>query len=160
MTMTNPISACTRLPTELLEAIFATLFHHRDSFRQRISRMSTLAQVCKAWKPVAETTALEIVLISMQDADALAYLDPAHSPVREALGGVHILALTYQSRAAADTKFSCDTMATHKTELHAHPRPSGVEEADLEDGTETPDSDSATDEANKLTQSRFAANLL
>ena len=122
--------------------------------------MSTLAQVCKAWKPVAEITALEIVSISMQDTDALAYLDPARSPVREALGGVHVLALTNQNRAAADTKFSSETMATHETELHAHPRPSGVEEADVEDGTETPDSGSATVEANKITKSRIAADLL
>ncbi|KWU43153.1 hypothetical protein RHOSPDRAFT_35293 [Rhodotorula sp. JG-1b] len=126
----DQLSACSRLANELLEAIFATLFHHRDSFRQRISQMSTLAQVCKAWKPVAEITALEIVSISMQDTDALAYLDPARSPVREALGGVHVLALT------------------------------GVEEADVEDGTGTPDSGSATVEANKITKSRVAADLL
>ncbi|GAA5988609.1 hypothetical protein JCM10908_003640 [Rhodotorula pacifica] len=94
----DDLPACARLPPELLEQILAGLFHHHDSFRKRIRRMTTLAQVCKAWKPVAQAAALSIVSINVRDSKALEYLDPDQSPIRDALDNIRFLTIMTRSR--------------------------------------------------------------
>ncbi|GAA5988654.1 hypothetical protein JCM10908_003661 [Rhodotorula pacifica] len=73
------LSACRRLPNELLNDILRRLFQPDAYIRDRIRVGTTLSLVCKAWESVVEPIVFDTIWLHPQDAQAISYLDPDRS---------------------------------------------------------------------------------
>ncbi|POY72977.1 hypothetical protein BMF94_3963 [Rhodotorula taiwanensis] len=77
----RPLSACERLPGEVLEEIFRLRFQDEiANLRVRVKIFSKLALVCKAWASAAGAAAFEKLQLDGTDPVAVAYFDAEHGP--------------------------------------------------------------------------------